>query len=311
LKVLVTGGTGYVGQEIVRRLRETGHPVRILARNPDSEEARRLVSQYQVEVHAGDVMDADSVAGSLNGIHAVIHLVGIISEVGTNTFENIHVRGTENVVCAAQQAGVKRFVHMSALGTRPNAVSRYHQTKWVAEEFVRRRGLDFTIFRPSLIFGPRDQFVNLFAKMSRFSPVLPVMGKGTAHFQPVSVQVVAEAFVRALEEPRTIGQTFDLSGPDTLTFPEILDDILSVSKRKRLKVRIPTPLARLQAAVLEFVFPLLLRKAPPLNCDQLVMLEEGNIGNAKPANDILKLQQIGFRDGISYLRSAKPRSRTP
>jgi NADH dehydrogenase len=301
LKVLVTGATGFVGQEVVRRLRESGNSVRILARKPDSEEAHRLVSHYQVEVHAGDVVNAASLAGNLSGIDAVIHLVGLISEVGASTLENIHARGTENVVGAAQQAGVKRFAHMSALGTRPNAVSRYHQTKWAAEEFVRRSGLDFTIFRPSLVFGPRDEFVNLFAKMSHFSPVLPVMGKGAAHFQPVSVQAVAEAFVRALEEPRAIGQTFDLCGPDTLTFPEILDEILTVTKRKRLKARIPLSLARFQAAVLEFVFPRLLRKAPPLNRDQLVMLEEGNVGNAQPANEILRLKQVGFRDGINYL----------
>jgi NADH dehydrogenase len=301
-RVFVSGATGFVGQEVVRRLRQTGDSVWVLARKPDSEEARQLVSQYEVEVHAGDVLNAASLAGGFKGIDAIIHLVGIISEVGASTFENIHVHGTENVVRAAQEAGVKRFVHMSALGTRPNAVSRYHQTKWAAEEFVLRSGLDFTIFCPSLIFGPRDQFVNLFSKMSRFSPVLPVMGKGTAHFQPVSVQVVAEAFVRALEEPRAIGQTFDLCGPDTLTFPEILDEILTVTKRKRLKVRVPLPLARFQAAALEFVFPLLLRKAPPLNRDQLVMLEEGNVGNAKPANEILKLEQTGFQEGISYLR---------
>jgi NADH dehydrogenase len=301
-RVFVSGATGFVGREVVRRLRETGDSVRVLARKPNSAAARQLVSQYQVEVHAGDVVNAASLAGSLNGIDTVIHLVGIISEVGASTFENIHVHGTENVVRAAQEAGVKRFVHMSALGTRPNAVSRYHQAKWAAEEFVRQSGLDFTIFRPSLIFGPCDQFVNLFEKMSRFSPVLPVMGKGTAHFQPVSVQVVAEGFVRALYEPRAIGQTFDLCGTDTLTFPEILDEILTVTKRKRLKVRIPLPLARFQAAVLESVFPLLLRKAPPLNRDQLVMIEEGNVGNGKPANEILKLKQIGLRDGISYLR---------
>jgi NADH dehydrogenase len=301
-RVFVSGATGFVGGEVVRRLREAGDSVRVLARKPDSEEVRGLVSQYRVEVQAGDVLNGGSLKGSLNGIDAVIHLVGIISEVGQSTFENIHVRGTENIVRAAQQAGVKRFVHMSALGTRSNAMSRYHRTKWAAEEFIRSSGLDFTIFRPSLIFGPHDQFVNLFANMSRFSPVLPVMGTGKPRYQPVLVQVVAEAFVRALEEPRTIGQTFDLCGPDTLTFPEILDAILATTNRKRLKMHIPLPLARLQAAVLEFIFPRLLHKAPPLNSDQLVMLEEGNVGNAQPANEILKLEQIEFRKGIDYLR---------
>src|SRR5207237_1119041 len=107
---------------------------------------------------------------------AVIHLVGIISKVGRNTFENVHTQGTQNIVTSAREAGIKRFVHMSALGSRANAVSRYHQSKWAAEEAVRRSGLDYTIFRPSIIYGPKDHFVNLFDKMARFSPVLPVMG---------------------------------------------------------------------------------------------------------------------------------------
>ena len=109
---------------------------------------------------------------------AVIHLVGIISEVGRSTFEDIHISGTRNIVMTAQKAGIKRFVHMSALGARPNSVSRYHQSKWTAEEIVRGSGLDYTLFRPSIIYGPGDHFVNLFARMARFSPVLPVMGQG-------------------------------------------------------------------------------------------------------------------------------------
>ncbi len=276
----------------------------MLAREPDSRQVHELVSAYAVEVHAGDVTNASSLAEALKEMDAIVHLVGIISEVGQSTFENIHIRGTQNMVHAAQHAGLRRFVHMSALGTRPNAVSRYHQTKWAAEEIVRRSGLDFTIFRPSLIFGPRDEFVNLFAKMSRFSPVLPVMGTGKAQFEPVSVHVVAEAFVRALEELRSIGQTFDLCGPDTLTFPEILDQIFVVTNRKRLKLQIPLPFAQLQAAVLEFGFSHLLGKAPPLNRDQLIMLEEGNVGNAAPATELFKLEQVGFREGIGYLRKS-------
>jgi NADH dehydrogenase len=226
-------------------------------------------------------------------------LVGIISEAGKKTFENIHVRGTENVVNAARTAGVKRFLQMSALGTRPNAVSRYHQTKWAAEELVRKSGLGFTIFRPSLIFGPHDKFVNMFARMSRFLPALPVMGTGKAKFQPVAVETVAGAFVRSLGEPRSVGQTYDLCGPDTLTLPEILDTILEVTGRKRAKLRIPIGVARVQAALSEFLCSGLFGKPPPLNRDQLIMLEEGNVGNAQPANELFGLEAVGFREGIS------------
>jgi NADH dehydrogenase len=262
---------------------------------------------------AGDVCgvvtkEAPGFADALTGCEAVIHLVGIISEVGRSTFEKVHTWGTGNMVRAAQLAGVKRFIHMSALGTRPNAASRYHQTKWAAEEAVRQSGLDHTIFRPSLIYGPRDQFVNVFSKIIRLSPIVPVFGSPTAKFQPVSVAAVATAFVRALIAPKAIGQTYDLCGPETFTLPQIIDQIMQVIGRRRLKLHIPGTLARCQAALLEFIFPRLPHpKAPPLNRDQLTMLHEDNVGEARPANDLFGLQHPQFRDGIArYLKAGGP-----
>jgi len=295
MKVFVTGATGFVGEEIVRQLRQAGHSVRMLVRDKRLDETRGSTGE---EIHVGNILDADSLRGALTGIDAVIHLVGIISEVGESTFENVHVRGTKNMVAAAQEQGVKRFVHMSALGTRSNAVSRYHRTKWEAEEIVRGSGLEFTIFRPSLIFGPRDRFVNLFAKIIRRSPIAPILGRRDAKFQPVAIETVAGAFVKSLTEVRAVGQTFDLAGPEIFTMSEIIDQILTVMKRKRLKVHIPAAVARIQAAFLEFLFPILLRKAPPLNRDQLIMLQEDNVGNAQPANELFGLKAVRFREGI-------------
>jgi NADH dehydrogenase len=237
------------------------------------------------------------------GTDAVIHLVGIISEVGQSTFESVHTRGTQNVLAAAKMGGVRRFVHMSALGTRPNPIARYHQSKWAAEASVRGSGLDFTIFRPSLIYGPHDHFVNLFAKFIRRSPILPIMGSGTSRFQPVYIGSVARAFVTALISPDAIGQTYDLCGPERFTLGEMLDQILGVMGRKRWKVRVPLGLARLQASLVEFIFSRLLRKAPPLNRDQLTMLQEDNVGNGQPANELFGLKQVKFAEAIaSYLR---------
>jgi uncharacterized protein YbjT (DUF2867 family) len=303
MKVFVTGASGFVGQEILRQLHGAGHAVRILARHPRSNDVQADAARYGLEVHSGNVLDASSLAGALDSIDAVIHLVGIISEVGANTFENVHTRGTENLVVAAQKAGVKRFIQMSALGTRPKAVARYHRSKWAAEEFVRQSGLDWTIFRPSIIYGPRDHFVNLFAGISRWSPVLPVMGSGQAKLQPVPVGDVAACFAGALTTPQSSGQTYDLCGPEVLSFVGVLDNILAATGRKRLKLHIPMGLARFQAALLEFISPRLLGKAPPLNRDQLLMLNEDNVGNPEPANALFGVNPIPFRKGIeAYLK---------
>lgn len=305
MKVFVTGATGFVGQEIVRQLNEAGHSVRVLVGHGPSQRWRENFGGVNVDRRIGDVINPKMLKGQLEGCDAVIHLVGIISEIYGNTFENVHVRGTGNVVSAAQAEGVKRFVHMSALGSRPNAVSRYHRTKWEAEEIVRGSGLEFTIFRPSLIFGPRDMFVNLFAKMIRFSPVVPILGRRDAKFQPVAIETVAAAFVKSLTETGAIGQTFDLAGPEIFTMSEIIDQILAVMKRKRLKVHVPAAVARIQAAFLEFLFPKILRKAAPLNRDQLIMLQEDNVGNAQPANELFGLKPVRFREGIGKYLGAR------
>jgi uncharacterized protein YbjT (DUF2867 family) len=299
MRVLVTGATGFVGWEVVRQLHGVGHAIRILVRNPHSLRGREATTRWGAELHRGDVLQADSLAGALVGIEAVIHLVGIISEVGDSTFENVHMRGSQNMVAAAQRAGIRRYVHMSALGTRPQAVSRYHQSKWAAEETVRHSGLEFTTFRPSLIYGPQDQFINLFAKIVRLSPVVPLLANPQARFQPVSVEVVATAFVRSLGEPKSGAQTYDLCGPEALTLGDIVGQIEGVLGKRRLKVQVPLSLARCQAAFMELVFQCLLRKPSPLSRDQLLMLQEDNVGNPQPARELFGLPSVPLREGIA------------
>ena len=283
MKVIVTGGTGFVGREVVRQLRDAGPEVRLLTR--------------------ATVADADACATLMRGCDAVIHLVGIISEVGVQTFENVHVRLTQSIVETAKVAGVKRFVHMSALGTRANAVARYHQSKWAAEEILRGSGLDWTIFRPSIIYGPGDGFVNLFARMAKRSPVVPLIGGGKTRFQPVSVENVARCFVAALNEPDSIGKTFDVAGDEVLSLREIVETILRVTGRRRWLLPLSFAIAGFQAALAEFFFARLLGKAPPLNRDQVTMLREDNVGDTRAANDLFSLKHEPFAAGIArYLK---------
>jgi uncharacterized protein YbjT (DUF2867 family) len=298
MKILVTGATGFVGREVLRQLHAAGHEARVLVRDTKAAADRLPQPSCVTEFHRGDVTDLRSLTGAARGCDAVIHLVGIISEAGSTTFERLHVEATRNLAASTQADGVTRFIHMSALGTRAHAVSRYHQTKWEAEEVVRQSGLRFTVLRPSLIYGPEDHFVNQLLSLSRWMPFLPVMGRGTSLLQPVAVDRVARCFVQALASPESEGQTYDVCGPERLNFTQILDAILKAANRKRFKLRIPLPLARAQAAVLEFILGSCLGTPPPLNRDQLLMLQEDNVGDPGPAERRFRFQQECFQDGI-------------
>jgi NADH dehydrogenase len=303
--VFLTGGTGFVGRTVCRELVSAGHKVRLLVR-PGSRSGNRAGASPGVQVHVADPAVERQLRDALRGCDAVIHLIGIIREIGSQTFENVHTRLTRQFLTAASAENVPRWVHMSALGTRPGAASHYHQTKWAAEESVRASAIAWTIFRPSMIYGSEDEFTNLFARISAWSPALPLPGPGTNLIQPIAVERVGEAFAAALDQPEAVGKTMDLCGPERLTFNDAVREILAVLDRRRMLIHIPEPIARGQAAIIERVFPLLLRRAPPFNRDQLLMLREDNIGDGAPANALFGLQHSTFREGLqAYLGSGQ------
>jgi uncharacterized protein YbjT (DUF2867 family) len=275
MKVLVTGGSGFVGREIVRQLRAAGHTPRVLSRGVQTPE-------HRVEWVHGSVLEPGGLRAACMGCDVVIHLVGIISEYGEQTYERVHTEGTRNLLTAAREAGVPRWIQMSALGSRPGAVARYHRSKWEAEVSVRASGLDWTVFRPSVIYGPGDGFVNLFAAMTRWLPVVPLMGGGGTELQPIAVADVARAFVGAVSGTG-VGREYDLCGPERVTLRALLEKILAATGRRRWLIGLPWWAARTQAAILEWLYPQLLRRAPPLNRDQLTMLAEGSRGDPGPA----------------------------
>ncbi len=295
MKVFLTGGTGFVGQEILRQLLAAGHQVRALVR-PGS----NLEHSPAVETVSGDVTEPQSLQGALAGCDAVIHLVGIIREFPGKgiTFEDLHTKATKNILQAAGDQGVKRYLQMSANGTREDAVTDYHKTKWAAEVAVRQSDLDWTIFRPSLIFGPEDEFVNMLADLIRKLPVVPVMGDGQYRLQPVAVRDVAAGYLRALETPESIGQTYHCGGPKDYSYDEVLDLVgQALGKGKVCKLHQPLFLMKPVVGLLESIPQF------PITSDQLQMLLEGNCCDPEPWRSTFDLQLTGFTEGIQdYLK---------
>ncbi len=298
MKIFITGGTGFVGREVLWKLHEAGHTLRLLTRRSDAESTRQLAYRHRAEIVPGSVNERDALTRGMNGCHTVIHLVGIISEFGDNTFQNAHVEATRSVVGVAEETGVKRLLHMSALGTRENAMSQYHQSKWQAENIIRKSSLDWTIFRPSVIYGRDDGFVNMLAKICQLSPVAVVMGNGRNKLQPIAVEDVAHCFASALEKPESIDRTFDLCGLEEFSLNEIYDLILRTTRRHRIKFHVPVPLANIQAAAMEFAFGILGRPSP-LTRDQLLMLQEDNVGDGRPAQEAFDFKPTPFDKGIA------------
>ena len=246
----------------------------------------------------GDVLARGGLEEGMAGCDAVIHLVGIIREqrgAGV-TFERVHLDGTRNVLEAAKTAGVRRYLHMSALGTRPGAAARYHRTKWAAEEAVRASGLAWTIFRPSIIYGRGDGFVTMLASMVRRLPVVPVIGSGSQRLQPIPVEQVAAGFEGALERPATIEKTYEVGGPDTVTMLELLDLIARALGRRRVRkayvpLAVMTPLARLLHPLPGF----------PVTPDQLLMLGEDSVCDPRPFFEAFQLEPVPLAHGLEHV----------
>ena len=278
MKVLVTGGTGFVGTHLVNALLRRGHATAVLARHPDS--ARNRYNR-PVESVPGDVLDPASLARACAGRDAVIHLVGIIWEKGGQTFDRMHREAAVNVVGAMRSAGVRRLVHMSAMGSSDDSPSEYARTKAAGERAVRESGLDWTIFRPSIIFGPGDGFVNLLAPIVRNNPgFIPVIGPGTTRLQPVSVSDVSRVFADALEKPDARGRSYEIGGPETLTLNEMYREIaVAVGKPGKPLLHFPLWYGRLLASAFEALARRGVLESPPLTRDQLRSLSRDNTGD--------------------------------
>lgn len=293
MKIFIAGGTGFVGGHLSAALLARGHELLLLSHSG------RGAQLPGVTYLPGDVAQPEGLVPHIKGCDAVINLIGIIREFPEQqiTFERLHVAATAGLVAATQRAGVLRFLQMSALGTRLDAVSGYHRTKWRAEELLRGSGLAWTIFRPSLIFGPRDAFVNMLAEKLRLLPILPTMGDGSYRLQPIHGNDVARCFAEALERPETAGHAYALCGPDRLTYRELLDAIAEALGRPHpWKPAVPLGLAKPLIAHLQGW------RRFPITMDQLQMLLEENICDGA-WRETFAFEPVPFKAGIAaYLR---------
>ncbi len=283
--VTVFGGTGFVGRQVVRALAKRGLRVRVAARNPGKGYRLRMLGDVgQIEVVQANLRDAASVARSLEGAEACVNLVGVLQEIGRQGFDALQAQGAKTVAQACAAAGVSRLVQVSAVGADAKSDSKYARSKAEGEAAVREAFPAATIVRPSIIFGPEDNFFNQFAQLAALSPALPLFGGGHTKFQPAYVADVAEAIARIITDPETAGQTYELGGPGVFSFKELMEFVLRETGRNRALVSIPWPLAGLigiggdMAAAVYGVIPLV---AAPITSDQLKLLKLDNLATGQ------------------------------
>jgi uncharacterized protein YbjT (DUF2867 family) len=286
--VTVFGGSGFVGGQVVRALAKAGYRVRVAVRQPNLAYRMRMLGDVgQIEVVQANVRVPSSVARALDGAEACVNLVGVLWESGRQKFQSIHAMGARNVAEAAAKIGVKRLVHVSAIGADVNSEAKYARSKGEGEAVVRAAFPGATIVRPSIVFGPEDDFFNRFAQMAALAPVMPLVG-GDTKFQPVFVGDVAAVIANAVANPAAVGVTYELGGPTVYTMREILELILTETGRNRPLLPVPWPLARLIGSLGDLqasILPL----APPLTTDQVEMLKSDNVA----ANGLPGLAEAG------------------
>lgn len=288
--ILVTGANGFVGRHLVKRLRQEGLAVRAVARIPARAQA---LKDLGAEVVAGDINDLPSLTAAAQGCDRVVHLVGIIQEGRGFTFRSVHVEGTRTVLDAAKQAGVKHFLYQSALGTRENAKSEYHKTKFEAEKLVKASGIPYTILRPSLIYGPGDLFTIRLAEMIKLSPVLPVVGSGRSKIQPVYIEDVASCIAKILADGKHMGKTYEIGGAEQLNYKEVTKAIAEALGVNRPMVHVPMFFMGPLAKVAETILP-----KPPVTTDQLIMLQEDNVCDRNDLQETFGIEPVKFREGL-------------
>jgi len=272
--ITVFGGSGFVGTQVVRQLAKAGWRIRVAVRNPSLGYAMRLLGDVgQIDVVQANVRNEASVRRALEGASAAVNLVGVLYGRGRQGFQAVHVMGARNVAEAARAEGVVRLVHVSALGADANSPSDYARSKAEGEAAVRDAFPGAVVVRPSIVFGPEDDFFNKFASMAALSPALPLIGGGETRFQPVFVGDVAKA-IAELAAREDVAAVYELGGPAVHSFRSLMEVMLAETGQKRVLLPLPFPVARLLGSVGDLIAPVL---PPPVTTDQVELLKSDNV----------------------------------
>lgn len=292
--IVVTGGAGFLGRQIVAALRTQRRDVRVLLRRRAQ---AAVLEPYGVDIAYGDTRDADSLNRAFDGATGLIHLVAIIRQRHGATFRSVNVEGTRNVYSAASIAGVRRSVLVSAIGAAPRSPEPYFASRWAGEEEARASGIPTTVVRFSSLFGEGDEFFNVLAALVKVAPVVPIPGKGQTRFQPIHVEDAARVCVGALQDGSMIGRTFELGGPDVLTYRQMVDVVAEAMGRRRLKVSVPPALMGPAVSAMAWFM-----ESPPVTPDQFRMLRYDSVGKPGLVESEFRFKPRPLRGNIDFVR---------
>jgi NADH dehydrogenase len=291
--IVVTGGSGYLGSYIVNRLDSLNKPIRVLIHNTERAKKEGRLKGLNIDWVEGDITLPNTLSQAFSGATAVVHTVAIAIEKGSGTYETVNYQGTVNVVEAMKEAGVERLIHISQLGAEPNLPYRFLASKGKAEDHVTDSNLDWTIFRPSVIWGPEDEFANTFARLVPFSPIIYPLVDKNAKFEPVWVKDVATSVVKTLDDLGTVGKKFELGGPEILTIEEIERRTLEAVGARRILVPFPKPILKGVVLLMEGLLP-----NPPVTMSLLELLA---VNNVTEKNDIYNFIDVPRAFNTEYI----------